>query len=413
MRHAVLVDPYAGARDYGAAFRARGVPTVAVLSTREPLATFRAAWSPEDFDQVLAFDGDLEGLVERLRPLRPLCALAGNESGVELAETLTERLAPEVGNTAGGTAARRDKWHMAQALRRAGVPVIRQLCSKDPDEVADWLGRAGLGGSRLVLKPPKSGGTDGVHVVDAGQDWRPVFEHLMTTVNRFEAANEAVLVQEFVAGTEYVVDTYSVAGRHGLAEVCRYAKGSLDRRGARRLGVYLRTDFVPPDHPQVPALFDYTRRVLDALGIRNGAAHAEVMLTANGPLLVEVAARLAGTPLQYCARLATGDCQIDRAVRHLLDGSFTAGYALRQHVAVACLAAPRAGVLRNAEVLDPVHELPTARRVHLPFRTGDEVPATADLFTQLGWVVLASPGLAALDEDYRRVRAMEHQLAIA
>jgi len=408
MRHAVLVDPYAGARNYGTAFRARGVPTVAVLSTREPLAAYHAGWFPDHFDRVLTFDGNLDRLVERLRPLDPLCALPGNESGVELAEALTERLVPELANVPGASAARRDKWQMAQALQQAGVPVIRQLCSKDPDEVADWLGRAGLAGARLVLKPPKSAGTDDVHLVDAGQDWRPTFEHLMTAVNRFDAHNEAVLVQEFVTGTEYVVDTYTVAGRHGLADVCRYTKGVL----GQRLGVYLRTDFVPPDHPHVPALFGYTRWVLDALGVSNGAAHAEVMLTAAGPRLIEVGARMSGTPLQYCGRLATGDCQVNRAVRHLLDGTFTPGYTLDQHVSVACLNAPRAGVLRNAEVLDAVRQLPTVRRAYLPFRTGDEVPATVDLFTQLGWVALASRDSAALEADYRHIRATEHQLVI-
>jgi hypothetical protein len=220
--------------------------------------------------------------------------------------------------------------------------------------------------------------------------------------------NEAVLVQEWVAGTEYVVDTYTVDGRHGLAEVCRYTKGT----ARQRLGVYRRTDFVPPDHPDVPALFAYACQVADALGIRQGAAHAEIMLTADGPRLIEVGARLAGTPLQFCARLATGDCQIDRAVRHLLDGEFTPSYELHRHVTIACLSAPRAGILRNAEVLDQVGLLPTAQRVHLPYRSGAEVPQTADLFTVLGWVVLASPDPTEVDADVTRIRELERQLVI-
>lgn len=406
----MLVDPYSGAADYGPAFAARGVPTIALLSTPRPLTAFAAGWFPERFDQVWPFDGlDVDGLVARLRAVDPLCVLPGNESAVELAETLAERLLPGQGNTPGGTAARRDKWHMAQALRQAGVPTIRQVCTKDPAEVSDWLDSNGLTGARLVLKPPKSGGTDDVHVVAPGQDWRPVFDHLMTHPNRYEVHNEAVLVQEFVAGTEYVVDTYTVDGRHGLAEVCRYTKSTAEQR----LGLYQRTDFVPPDDPRVPDLFGYACQVADALGIRQGAAHAEIMLTAEGPRLIEVGARLAGTPLQYCARLATGDCQIERAVRHLLDGSFTPSYELRQHVSIVCLSAPRAGVLRNAEVLDAVPGLPTVARVNLPYASGTEVPRTADLFTLLGWVVLACPDPAAIDADAAALRDLERQLVIA
>jgi len=408
MRPAVLVDPYAGAKDYSPAFRARGVRTLALLSTPKPLPAFLRGWFPDEFDEVWTFNGDLPALVERLRAEDPLCVEPGNESAIELAEALNETLLPHLANTPGGTAARRDKWHMAQALRNAGVPVVRQLCSADPDEVVDWLRETRLHGSRLVLKPPKSGGTDDVHVFDPGQDWRPVFERLVTTTNRFGFVNGSVLVQEFVAGTEYVVDTYSVAGRHGVADVLEYTKGTL----GQRLGVYLRSRLLPPEHPQIPALLDYTYRVLDAVGIRNGGGHTEIIFTADGPRLMEVAARLAGTPLQALARYASKDCQIDRAVRHVLDGEFTPGYRLLRHASVALLCAPRAGVLRNGELLDEMRALPTVQAAALPYRTGDNVPATADLFTNLGYLILGDPDEAAVETDYNRIRTLEQQLVI-
>lgn len=408
MRPAVLVDPYAGAKDYGPTFRARGVRTLALLSTPKPLPSFLPGWFPDEFDEVWTFDGDLPALVERLRAEDPLCVAPGNESAIELSEGLNEALLPHLANTPGGTAARRDKWHMAQALRNAGVPVIRQLCSADPDEVADWLRETGLHSSRLVLKPPKSGGTDDVHVIEPGQDWRSVFERLAATTNRFGFVNRSVLVQEFAAGTEYVVDTYSVAGRHGVADVLEYTKGTL----GQRLGVYLRARSLPPDHPRVPPLLDYTYRVLDAVGIRNGGAHAEIMFTADGPRLVEVAARIAGTPLQALARHASDECQIDRAVRHVLDGEFTPDYRLLRHASVAWLCSPRAGVLRNGELLDELRALPTVRAATLPYRTGDTVPATADLFTHLGYLILADPDEAAVETNYNRIRTLERQLVI-
>jgi len=408
MRPAVLVDPYSGAKDYSPAFRARGVRTLALLSTPKPLPSFLAGWFPDEFDEVWTFDGDLPALVERLRARDPLCVMPGNESAIELSEALNEALLPHLANTPGGTAARRDKWHMAQALRKAGLPTIRQLCSDDPDEVADWLLATGLHGSRLVLKPPKSGGTDDVHVFERGQDWRPVFERMAATTNRFGFVNRSVLVQEFAAGTEYVVDTYSVAGKHGVADVLEYTKGA----SGQRLGVYLRTRALPPDHPRVPPLLDYAYRVLDAVGIRNGGGHAEIMFTADGPRLMEVAARIGGTPLQALARYASGECQIDRAVRHVLDGEFTPNYRLLQHASVVLLCSPRAGVLRNGELMDEMRSLPTVQAATLPYRTGDTVPATADLFTQLGYLILADPDEAAVETDHARIRTLERQLVI-
>ena len=195
-------------------------------------------------------------------------------------------------NRPGSTAARRDKWQMAQALLAAGVPVLRQVCTDDPAGVARWIADTGLAGRRLVVKPPKSGGTEDVYLVAAGADWRLYFDLLLHAPNRFGDRNEAVLVQEFAEGTEYVLDTYSVAGRLGLAQVCRYSK----RTWQDRIGIYDSTEVLPPDHLHVEVLADYTCRVAAAVGLRNGCGHAEAMLTADGPRLVEIAVRLAGNP---------------------------------------------------------------------------------------------------------------------
>jgi hypothetical protein len=407
-RHAVVVDPYSGAVDYAHAFHARGVPVIAVLSTPAPLDVFAGAWQPQEFDAVRVYDGDFAALAAYLRAARPLCVLPGNETAVELAEALVDELLPGTGNTPGGSAARRDKWLMAQALAAAGVPHVRQICATDPETIEAWVRDNGLAERRLVLKPPKSGGTDSVHVTDAGGDWRPYFDRINGAVNRFGFRNSGVLVQEYVEGTEYIVDTYSVDGRQVLTEVARYVK----RRRGERLGLYAHTDFVAHDDPCVPVLADYVAQVADALGIRNGAAHGEVMMTADGPRLIEIGARLAGTPLQHASREATGDCQIDRAVRHHVDGARPDAYTLHRHVRIISLSVERAGVLRGAAALDAIRDLPTVSAVSLPHRDGETVPATVDLFTLLGWVVLASADAEAIRADHERIREIERSVVV-
>lgn len=407
-KHVVIVDPYSGAADFGPAFLARGVLPVALLSTPGPLDVFATAWRPESFAVVLPYVADMGKLLATVAAYEPLSVIPGNEKAVELAEFLGTRLRPGAGNLPELSAARRDKWQMAMAVQRAGLPVVRQFCSASHDAVARWLRDSGLENGKLVLKPPKSGGTDGTYVVRPGEDWRGCFDRINGAVNRFGQRNAGVLVQEFAEGTEYVVDMYSVDGRHGLTEVCSYRKHA---RG-NKLGLYDRTDFLAPDAPGVPEVTAYAARVADAVGIREGSTHVEVVLTADGPRLIEIGARLAGTPLQQAARLATGDCQIDRTVRHVLDGEFTPGYQLLQQATVVCLSASHAGFLCNAEILDNLRDLPTVRQVSLPHCTGEYVPATEDLFTLLGWVLLASPSAADLERDYAAVRETERHVVI-
>lgn len=407
-QYAIVVDPLSTGQEYAGAFRAAGLLPVAVLSAGQPNEVLRGTWHPEDFEDVHVFDGDLTWLASLLRGYRPRFLVVGCETGVELYDGLVELLCPGTGNVPGLTRARRDKWEMAQALAAAGVPHLRQFCSADPAELERYLRDSGLRGRPFVVKPPKSGATDNVHLVAPGQDWRRFFDQIYGQRNVTGGRNLAVLVQEYAEGTEYLVDSYSVDGEHGLVDVCRYSKS---RRGDR-IGLYDRVEFVPPDHPDVAAVWRYTRQVLDAVGIRNGCGHTEVMLTADGPRLMETAARPAGGGHQFITREATGDNQILRTVAHRVRGEFKAGYRLRRHLSGVFLSAPRAGRWRNAEIFDRVDELPTFYRKHFPFGTGDLVPATDDLTTFLAWVVLAGPDPAAIEADVRHLKALERHIDI-
>lgn len=411
-RYAVVVDPLGTGAEYPAAFGAAGVEVVAVLSRPEPIALYAASWQPASFRHVHVWDGErasLPALAALLRGYRPLCLIAGSETGVELAEALVEAVVPGTGHVPRLAAARRDKWAMARAVRAAGVPHLRQLCSADPAEIADWLAATGLAGERIVLKPPKSAATDNVHLVAPGEDWRPVFDQIVGHVNEFGLLNDAVLVQEFAAGTEYLLDSYSVDGVHGLVDVCRYSK---QQRGDR-IGVYDLVDFLPPDSPDVAELWAYARRVLDAVGVRNGCGHTEVIATPAGPRLLEVGARPAGGGHQMITKLATGTNHIERTVAHRVHGAFDPTYELVRYVCSVVISSPRAGIWRNAGLFDGVDALPTFHVKHFYYGTGDAVPAPAGLSSMLGWVVLASADHGAMQADYRRIRELERAVLVA
>jgi hypothetical protein len=405
-RRAIIVDPYRGATDFVAAFRKRDVEPVAVFSSAEPLPCM--GWQPERLDMFAAahwHDGDFASIAATVHGYDPICVVAGNECGVEFTDQLVQLCTPGMANAPGMAVVQRDKWRQAQALGEAGVPHLRQVCVRTVEEAADWIDGTGLRNQALVFKPTMSSGTDNVYLIQPGEDWRPIFRHILGAVNRMGVTNDSVLIMEFAEGPEYMVDTHSVDGRHGLAMVSVYGKHNRDNH----LGIYEMGETLAPDDPQTTELYEYIVRVLDAVGIRNTSAHAEVIVTADGPRLVEVGARFSGSCMQVHQRISTGDCQIDRAVRHGLDGGFTPYYQMIAKARTTWLSANEAGTLRNAEILSAVHDLPTARAMTLP-APGTQVVGTSDVFTLIGWVILASDSQAAIDADYARIRELEAQL---
>ncbi|MGI8665030.1 MAG: ATP-grasp domain-containing protein [Jatrophihabitans sp.] len=413
-RYAIIVDPLSTGREYPAAFRAEGVLPIAVLSTPEPVDVLKDTWHPENFEVVLCHDGDLsygavQALARTLAGYDPLCILPGAETGIRLYEALVPILLPGTGNVGALADARRDKWEMAKAVAAAGVPHLRQLFSADADEIAAWIAENDLTGSDLVVKPPNSGGTDDVHIVPAGSDeWRPLLARMTNDINHLGMVNGGILIQEFAAGNEFLVDSYSVDGKHGLVDVCRYTKV----RKGDRIGIYDRVDFLTPEDEQTRIVWEYTLQVLDALGFRNGCGHAEIMLTPKGPRLIEIAERPAGGGHQYISKIATGSNHILRTVMHRVHGEFKPSYELLQHLCGVFVSAPHAGIWRNAEIFDELEQLPTYVDRNFPKGTGDWVQSTDDLSSFLAWVTLVAPDEAAIDLDYRRVKELEKQIVI-
>lgn len=411
-RPIVIVDPVGSGAELAPAFAARGVPAIAVRSMPPDALDGADAGGYEvrvHADHFAAIYDAGPDLVATLRGHDPLAVIAGDESGVMLADALAAALTPRFANLPDRSPARRHKAAVQAALKAAGLPHIRTLNTADAAEVGPWLEAQGLAGAALVLKPAESAGSDNVHHVPPGDDWRPAFDRILGAANKLRgAANETVVVQEMVVGTEYAVDTVSADGTHVLAHLIRYHKTS----AGARMTVFDHTEFVPFDAAAYGELVAYVDRALDAVGIRWGAAHAEVMLTAQGPRLIEVGARTCGGPVLGFSRLATGSSQLERVVEAFVDGRIaTDTYDFKQTVVPVFLIAPHAGVLRNVEVLDPVRELATHARSYIWRGNGARVPRTIDTLTSLGIIGLAGEREAVF-ADYARIRELEARLVI-
>jgi biotin carboxylase len=407
---AAIVDPYSSGAQFADEFARHGIATVAVVTGPKPPDAFASSYRPDDFQEIIVFDGDLDAVLTRLTELDVRCVVAGCESGVELAERLAPLVVPEFSNVPGLAAARRDKSRMADAVRAAGLAVIPQICSADAAEVARWLRNTGLERVDLVIKPPRSASTDGVVKVAGGVDWRAVFDRQLGRTNQFGEIDDRLVVQKFVTGTEYVIDTFTHDGRHALVDVCRYNKVA---NGAH-MAVYDTMRWLAPDHPAVAELTPYVLAVLDAVGLRFGAAHVEVMHTHAGPVLIEIGARPHGGGQPRFNLNATGDSQIGRTVRAVCGESTPAGYTLLRHQTCVFHIARSGGVVRNVAALAGIRHLASHHFSVHNLADGDRVPQTKDLVDSLnfGFAILAHHDEDQIHRDIARIRDWERELVI-
>jgi biotin carboxylase len=404
-RPAVIVDPLSSGIELAPTFLARGIPAIAVTLETEEWPEFGSKMKASDFLEILP---DQPGLAEKLRMYDPIAVLPGTEEAIPLAERLTGILTPHLANDPAKKLHRAHKSYMQRALEEAGVPALKTLHTDSLAEAHAWLLAQGLTNTPLILKPPSSSGSEMVFHVNAGEDWKNAFREILSTPSVLTGKkNESVVVQEQAIGQEYAVGTVSAHGKHYLVHLIKYNKACF---GGRKT-VYDHVEFVPHDE-RVAGLWEYVQRSLDAVGVRWGATHTEVMLTAQGPRLIETSARMIGGPVVGFARAATGSSQADKLVDIYAEGDVRVKeFQFKKTVVPVFLKAVKAGVVSNLEVFDRASELATLLLKYVWVKNGQKLPQTVDYLTAIGIIALGGDR-EAIFRDYERIRAMEAELVI-
>lgn len=400
----VVVDAYSSGAFLPAAMSARGFPVVHVRNKEEEYAPYAQAEQPPGVIDVVDFRGDFDDVLSHLSAYDVAHVLAGLESGVGVADHLAHRLELPTGNGIGITEAKRHKGLMVDVLRAAEIRHARSERVASPGEATVFAGRGS--GYPIVLKPLQGAGTLGVHVVHSDEDVHSYFTKNVGSTDMWGNVNETFLAQEFLEGEEYMVDTISAAGHHRVAEVWRADKRVVD--GSR---IYDLSALLPPSDPVYPVLTDYVVAVLDAFAISWGPVHAEVMITRNGPVLIELGARLHGgiapaiTLPVYGSNLVLLTAAAYTAPDHFLAAT-EQPLPHRATLAQTALHCPRDGMLERELDLTEIRQLPSYHSVRLRAAVGP-VRKTRDLLSSFGSVYLVHPRADQVSEDYRRIRDLE------
>jgi hypothetical protein len=398
-RIGVLVDAYGTGNYLPPAFDRLGIDVVHLQSSPEPITRMQP-WDRASYVDGLVYDPD--GSTERaLKELEPLFVIPGQEPGVLLADQLSEALGVRTNGTT-FSEARRNKFKMIDTVAAAGLRTAAQLITDDAEEAVAWA--TGSGYWPCVAKPLSSASTDGVFICQDAEDLRAAFPAILGSTTVFNFANTEVLVQSFLEGTEYIVDTVGVDGHTYVCGVWEYEKVLLPNGKP----IYNRDILVPPKDPAAVALIDYTRAMLDVLRIHNGPGHSEVIITADGPVLVEVGARLNGNMHPGFHDTCLGANQADlTALAYARPERFLAEYgdAVYQHRQPAVVyntPTVHSGtvVSINEALVEEIRNRPSVVDLSVKRKVGDVIVPTHDLLTSSVRVWLTAPDQSTVDEDY-------------
>jgi biotin carboxylase len=302
---------------------------------------------------------------------------------------LAERLGVR-GNSVASMLACRDKGTTRRVLERAGVPSARSVRVESPE-----LGRsvAAAIGYPVVLKPASHAASIGVVKVENPEQFASAWEFASAGAGEQGPEGYGVLVEEYLDGPEVSVECVTIAGETTALAVTR--KEIAFAPYFEEIG-----HTVMADDPILPAVALVARRALSALGVSDGISHVEMRLTATGPRIIEVNARLGGDWIGRLVRMATGlDLPaIAASIAADVTPDLTATHA--GAAAVRLVYAPASGTLAKRHLgIRPTLRGGAGLREYgwlLPEGARVELPPNGDLDSaRIGYLITSGPTLAA------------------
>lgn len=322
---------------------------------------------------------NLAATVAQLRQNDVRFVLADCETGINLADALNQALyLPS--NDFKHSAARRNKYFMCLLVQEAGVAIPAQLCSSDKTELVTWLEQQT--NWPLIAKPTESTGNDGVSICHSADAVLASFQQNIGQTNKLNRTNNELLVQEFIDGAEYAVDTVSWNGKHHIVALWKYHKPSGEMAG------YNAMEFLAPDELEYPQLLEETLKAVDALGIAFGPCHMEWMVLNARAFFIEAAPRLVGGMASPLCTLCADYSPLDLAVMAYSDPTrFEAfppiAYQAKKKGALVFLLPKQHGILHETRHIEKIEALPAWHETAVETTPGAKIGRVAGRITLL------------------------------
>ncbi len=241
-----------------------------------------------------------------------------------------------------------------------------------------------------IIKPADSSGSRGVCLLNNKQEASQVYSYAKS-----HSSSGVVIVEEYMKGPEVSVEIIVYENEiHIISITDKMTTGA--------------PHFVELGHKQPSALSEKVKKdiaqvaikAVKAIGINNSAAHVEIIVTDNGPKLVELGARLGGDCItSHLVPLSTGidmvKASIDLAMGHKPDLNKTI-----EKVSMIKYIPSTKGILKNIKGIDQAREIPGIKEVTITKQIGEEVGNIKNSGDRLGYIIVQASSYQEAEEIF-------------
>jgi biotin carboxylase len=216
----------------------------------------------------------------------------GSDTTMPTVNYIAQRLGL-VGNSLKSTLLSTNKFEMRKKLSSGGIRCPKFKFFKEENYIHD-----GALSFPLIVKPVDRGGSIGVTKVKNELEVQTALSNALQ-----KSFSEGAIVEEFINGREFSVEMISKNGSHHFIIVTE--KVTTGPPHFVEIAHHQPAQITPAEENNI---IKVVKESVNALGIKNGATHSEVILSGNGDVwVVEVAGRMGGDFIgSHMVKLSTG-----------------------------------------------------------------------------------------------------------
>ena len=270
-----------------------------------------------------------------------------------------------------------DKGEMRKALSSFGVPVPKFFvasCKDDYDKVISFFTKP------FIVKPADNSGSRGVVKIDDPEDRRATDEAYEYSLK--SSRNGKVVVEEYMSGPEVSVETLTVDGEcHVIQITDKITTGA--------------PHFVEMGHTQPSRLSaDITEQIRSiaiaankAVGIDNGPSHTEIIVTDEGPKIVELGARLGGDCITtHLVPLSTGMNMVEYCIRIALGEKPDFSEPINRGSAIRYFP-QHSGTVKSIDGIEEAEAVDGVVQISIVHGVGEKITDVTDSGSRMGFVI--------------------------
>lgn len=267
-----------------------------------------------------------------------------------------------------------DKGEMIKAFKKHGAASPWYYIVKDSKELDLVSGKLKY---PCIIKPTDNAGSRGVILVNEPNELDSAYEY-----SRENSREGLVIIEEYMIGQEVSVEVLCNDEKvHILAITDKVTTGP--------------PYFVEIGHSQpsqlkaedIKAIKRVTKDGINALDINTGAAHAEIILTEDGPKIIEIGARMGGGFIaSHLVPFSTGVDMIEASIRLSCNETIDVNQKIQRGSAMLAIPS-KSGRLVKVHGVEGAGKLKGVREIIISKKEGDFLPKLENGSDRLGYII--------------------------